>query len=197
MDNSETQQIVRELLVEADALSRAMYAEHNDTIAWRLAALRTTLQRIDRRLGGAEPSFGIVGELDMAYHRILDVAAMARSVKLSHLVANAARLRAQAHPDERPRVVQKAPEVPALAARYGAREWVPAAVGLVALGVTLVARPLRRSALAWGIVAGLVGVSLARFRLEMSKRPTRFAARRASLRVAPPAVRSSATVAHG
>jgi hypothetical protein len=166
MNTSETQQIVRELLVEADALSRVMYAEQKDTIAWRLAALRTTLQRIDRRLGGSEPGFAIVGELDVAYHRILDVAAMARSVKLTHLVANASRLRTQAHPDGRHRLVRKALEAPTPAATYGVREMVPVAVSLVMLGVTLVARPLRRSALAWGIVAGVVALSLVRFRLE-------------------------------
>jgi hypothetical protein len=163
----ETQKVVRELLSEADRFSRVEHEGHEDSLAWRLAALRTTLQRLDRRLGGVPPRSGLLGEIDVVYQRILDVAAGARTHDLDHLVANAARLRTQAHLPELPVSLPVPEDAPAPGTKRSARRHfglalVPfAALGVASLILPLLVPGLRRSRAAWGLTMGAVLASAA------------------------------------
>jgi hypothetical protein len=165
MNTLEAQHVVRELLVEADALSRVLYAEHEEVLAWRLAALRATLQRIDRRLGSSHPGASLSGELDVAYQRIVDLAATTRSEKLRHLVTSAARLHEQPHPGRAPAEREPAATppwrsgTPRDVARRAGVELAATAVSVSALAVPALTPRLRRSALVWGIVAGALLIS--------------------------------------
>jgi hypothetical protein len=77
MHPSAPQGIVRTLLVEADHLSRLAYADHQETLAQRFAALRTELARIERRFGACPPRLTTMGEIDVLYQRVCDVASSA------------------------------------------------------------------------------------------------------------------------
>jgi hypothetical protein len=162
MNTLETQHVVRELLVEADSLSRRLYEADDVVIAWRLAALRTTLQRIDRRLGSGYPGPGLTGELDVAYQRIVDIAATAGSDRLAHLMTNATRLRDQTHPSVPPtaRPPTPPPEAPKDVAREAGAELAATVTGVSALAAAVSIPRLRRSPLAWGLAAGVLLVSV-------------------------------------
>lgn len=70
---------VRELITETDSLSRQAHASHRDREAEVFASLRTSLVRLDRRLGAQVPLGRalLAGSLDVFYLRVRDVVARA------------------------------------------------------------------------------------------------------------------------
>jgi hypothetical protein len=104
MNPTAPQGIVRTLLVEADHLSRLAYADHEEILAARFAALRTELARVERRFGASPPRITTKGELDLLYQRVCDVAASAEGREpkplLEEMVSIASKLRAP-----RPKIV--------------------------------------------------------------------------------------------
>ncbi len=95
MRSIQAQELVRELITETDALSRVCYQANDTTGSGRLAALRSTLQRIERRLGGDAPMLALEGELDLVYQRVRDLSSRSggHSDELGRLLAHAASLR--------------------------------------------------------------------------------------------------------
>ncbi|HEY2514729.1 MAG TPA: hypothetical protein VGI39_27880 [Polyangiaceae bacterium] len=84
MVTHDAQELVRELITGTDALSRAWYQAHDETGSGQLAALRSTLQRIERRLGRDAPTFAVEGELDLVYQRLRDLASRAEQHPEGH-----------------------------------------------------------------------------------------------------------------
>jgi len=96
MESAELQHEVRELITQADHLSRVSYAANRERDAEVFAALRTTLMRIDRMLGVGPELPTLSGEVDVVYQRVRDVASRASGDArdaMSPLIATAQRLR--------------------------------------------------------------------------------------------------------
>jgi hypothetical protein len=94
MDVTELHHEVRQLITTTDHLSRRAYAEDRERDAEVFASLRTSLQRIDRLLGGRVHP-GLAGEVDVIYERVRDAVARASMLEhdeLANLVASAERL---------------------------------------------------------------------------------------------------------
>jgi len=188
MQTFETQVVVRELITEADHLSRQFHQAADDTLAGRLAALRSTLQRLDRALGGAlsrSARSALTGEIDVVYQRIVDIAARSREADLRALLETAARLRPPplalvtrfpipGAPAPRAAVDAPAPlvDVDARDTERGSLERIAtsnarAAVAPILLGIALgallvpgIVPRLRRSAAGWGVAAGMALLAL-------------------------------------
>jgi hypothetical protein len=136
---SSAQELVRELIVETDHLSRTSHEANEHTLSGRLAALRTTLQHLERGMGGASPRFAVLGELDVVYQRIRDLAAFSENglehEELERLLDHAERLHAHrvtlphpAYPAAIPLVRRAVPH-----SSDKRMPWVVGAVGLVTL----------------------------------------------------------------
>jgi hypothetical protein len=99
MRSSEAQGLVRQLITEADHLSRTSYAAAREERSWRFAALRSTLQRLERGLGQEPPRFALRGELDLVYQRVVAMAssgAPEEEAELKRMVQEAHSLRTRA-----------------------------------------------------------------------------------------------------
>ncbi len=98
MSPNAPQGIVRSLIVDADRLSRLSYADHQEVLAQRFAALRTELLRVERRIGAWPSHPPTRGEIDVVYQKVCDVAsaAIGREPRglLDRMVMVASRLRA-------------------------------------------------------------------------------------------------------
>ena len=77
MNSNAPQGIVRALLSTADQLSRMAYADHEEALSTRFAALRTELARIERRCGAVPPRTVSNVEMDLAQEQIRYVVAAA------------------------------------------------------------------------------------------------------------------------
>jgi hypothetical protein len=141
MRTEEAQGLLRELITEADHLSRVSYKATHGERSWRFAALRTTLQRLERHVGQDFPRFTVVGEFDVLYQRIVDMASAGgpeEADDLDRMCAAAGRLRTQ--------VLRTTPSrnpTPKLTARG---KWAPWALplALVAFATVLVLLATRR-----------------------------------------------------
>jgi len=158
----ETQELVRELITETDHLSRTWHAAEQHTQSGRLAALRSTLQRLERHMGGELP-LDIVRELDVVYQRIRAMASGIEDAQeradLEHLLAHAERLRPQ---DERPAfpLVRVIGPTRGLPARRLDVPSVALAAGAIALLVPLCVPRVRRSWGGWGVAAAVAASSM-------------------------------------
>jgi hypothetical protein len=75
MNPNAPQAVVRALLAEADHLSRLSFAEHEETLSTRFAALRTECSYLERCFGASPPRLATARDVDQLYRHVLDVAA--------------------------------------------------------------------------------------------------------------------------
>ena len=97
MNPNAPQSLARTLLVEANHLSRLAFANDDDELSARFAALRTSCASLERNLGASPPRYPSAAEIDRIYQRVLDLAsnAVGREPRalLDKLVRDAQRLR--------------------------------------------------------------------------------------------------------
>jgi hypothetical protein len=112
---NDTRTLLRELITEADHLSRVSYEAFRGVRSWRFSALRTTLQRLERRAGGEAPQLPARGELDLVYQRIVEMASACEPREretIDHMRAAADRLRSKPS-----RVTLASPPIPLIVPR--------------------------------------------------------------------------------